>query len=244
MRIKMTILLLLMFGTFMFTIKVDAETTCSKLADLKTEAGLVEANYELVKSERSPEGDIDNTLYYYDTYITNVTEDLYIKIGDIVYTSNSVVDGTIKTRFEFGGYNAKIEIYGSSKSGCKDTWLRTITLKLPRYNRFSEYKECEGHTDQYPICARDGNTKKMEDSEFLEEIKKEAKEYQEKQAEKEKKGNKKDNKDKNVFELYVDNAGITIPITILIIAGISGAIYKVVSKDKKKAKIDLGVKKK
>ena len=44
--------------------------------------------------------------------------------------------------------------------------------------------------------------------------------------------------------MYIDNAGITVPITILIIAGIAGVIFKLVSDDKKKAKIDLGVKKK
>jgi hypothetical protein len=140
---------------------------------------------------------------------------------------------------EYGGYTARIEIYGTEKSGCKDFKIRSVPFKLPRYNRFSEYPECEGHTGDYPICYRDANTEKIYDNAFREEVAKQAKEFEEKQkgASKEE---KKTTKKKNVF---AENASLIIAIVVLVLAVVAGIIYKCVAADKKKAKIDLGVKK-
>ncbi len=242
MRKKQLIIMFLIIFAFAFT-KVDA-ATCSNLTDLKTEASLIEVNYELVKPHAGDNGDMEESLYGYDLYISNVSDNFEIRIGGIYYSSKDAKNGTLylKEALQYGGYTTTVEVYGTEKSGCKDYKIRGISVKLPRYNRFSEYEECIGHTAEYPICYPDANTEKYYDETFKEEVSKQAIKYEEKQKKKNKKENN-NTKKKNVFELYLDNAGITVPITILIVVVIAGIIYKVIVDDKKKVKIDLGVKK-
>ena len=243
MRKKILFILFLVFSVFVFNVEVKA-ATCSNLSNLKTEANLIEVNYELVKEEKSSEGDYDPSLYYHDLIISNVSENFELRIGNSSYYYSDTKDGILTVRMIGGGYKLRIQVYGTPKSGCNGEKLRSIPVKLPLYNRYSETEECIGHTNEYPICAVDADTSKYVNEEFKVEVAKQAKEYKEKQEEKKKKEKKPISNKKNIFDLYLDNAGITIPITILVIAAIAGFVYKKVSEDKKKAKIDLGVKKK
>lgn len=243
MRKKIMFILLLIFSAFVFNVKVDA-ATCKNLNDLKTEANLIEVNYELVKEDRSPEGDYDPSLYYHDLYISNISDNFEVRIGNNTYSSSEAKNGVLTIRMISGGYKLRVQIYGTQKSGCNGEKIRSIPVKLPFYNRYSEAEECVGHTNEYPICAVNADTSKYVNEEFKVEVAKQAKEYKENKEEKKKKEKATATKKKSVIDMYIDNAGITVPITILIIAGIAGVIFKLVSDDKKKAKIDLGVKKK
>lgn len=243
MRKKILLILLLVFSVFFIGPKVDAATKCAKEAELKAEANMVEVNYELVKPEKGDNGDFDPTVYYYDVIITNVSDNFVIGVGDNTYLSSLAKDGKLTIRMVGGGYKIRVVIYSSKKTGCEDVKLRSIPVELPHYNRFSDYEECVGHTNEYPICAPNANTNKYGyDDDFEKEFKKQAEEY-ENNKNKKKKNDNNGNGNKNILELYMDNAGITIPVTILIVIAIIGLIYKKVSDDKKKIKIDLGERK-
>ena len=240
MRKKILFILLLVFSLMFINSNVDAATKCEKENDLKAEANAIEVNYELIKPEKEETSGSDPNVYYYDVIITNVSDNFEIEIGDIKYSTKLVEDGTLTIRMVSGGYKVRIGIYGSQKTGCSETKLRTISIELPYYNKFSDYEECAGHTNEYPICAPNANTVKYyEDDAFEKEYKKQAEEYKKNKGSKKEKSKSKNGK-RSIIEQYVDNAGITVPITILIVIAIVGYIYKIVSADKKKAKIDLG----
>lgn len=240
MRKKILFVLLLVFSLFFVGSNVDAETNCKKKDELKAEASAVEVNYELIK-EKDVNGQ-DPNIYYYDIIITNVSDNFEIQIGDERYLSSIVKNKTLKLRKVGGGYKFRIGIYASKKTGCEDTKLRTIPVELPHYNRFSDYEECAGHTNEYPICSPTANVSKYStDEEFEKEYQRQVEEYKNKNKKNGKNNN--NSKKKNILELYMDNSSVTVPVTILIVIAVAGFVYKVISDDKKKTKIDLGVKK-
>lgn len=243
MRKKALFILLLVFSIFFININVDAATKCDKKDELKAEASAIEVNYELIKSEKGENGDYDPTLYFYDIIITNISNNFEIGIGDSRYTYKDSKNGVLTIRMVGGGYKIRVGIYASSKTGCADTKLRTIPVELPIYNRYSDFEECIGHTNEYPICAPNANLSKYElnDDGFEKELKKQAEEYENKKNKLKEDNN--DNKKKNILDLYMDNARITIPITIIVAIIILGYLLKWIFVDRKKTKINLGVKK-
>ena len=81
----------------------------------------------------------------------------------------------------------------------------------------------------------------MNDDDLKKKKKKQAEEYENKKNKLKEDNN--DNKKKNILDLYMDNARITIPITIIVAIIILGYLLKWIFVDRKKTKINLGVKK-
>lgn len=104
--------------------------TCSQedVTRLRTLASYIEVNYEYIKEEE-----------IYSIDITGLTEELFIEdvTNSKIYKVNDLVDGSIVFSTEIG--NLSLKVYTSS---CYFNTLRTINLKLPKYNIYSEYEIC------------------------------------------------------------------------------------------------------
>ena len=103
-----------------------------------------------------------NTPFYEDVikvYITNITEDLYVKVSDKLsgqtktYQYSDTDKGTLTIVQDdiFSINNYTIEVYSSAKTSCPDTKLYTLYQATPMFNVISTYDICQGAEDFY-LC--------------------------------------------------------------------------------------------
>lgn len=219
-------------------IKVDAATcdgTTKK--NLKQEAQHINVTAELQKPSTEPGA--EKTLYSYDVRVLNVSKNLTYEIGSWTYNYTDSVDGElyVKNAYMMGGYKVAIKIYASNQTKCTGELMRTIYVSLPRYNIYSERKECEGLTD-YAICKRTANTEKITEEQFLKKIE----EAKNKKAEAEK-GKKDDDIEKDKFDFikfFDEYKSIIIPVSVIVVILLIILIIIKLNKSKKRIKIDLG----
>lgn len=236
MNKKNIILILVVTIIFLYKIDVYAKTcTTSEEKTLIKEALQIDVSYELSLWDNPYEADDS---YHYNIRVLNLGPNLYVEINNVPYDYRYVKNGElfIENAYTNGGYSVTIEVYGNSK--CKDKLLRSIKLKLPYYNAYSEREECANYTS-YNICKRNANTSEITEEEFLKQI--------EKIKEKAKNQNtslQEEEKEKNIFQkiitFYLENKKATIPVTIFVILVIIAIPIIIIRKNKKKIKIDFG----
>ncbi len=184
---------IIFFSLLMFLISskmVYAVCDTKALNDLNAEALKVQASYELKSREIDnpygyPDGlteeqkkEYDNMKVsenYYEIYISNVTDNMDIKVYDdvtdkeVTYNYSQAKDGIISfvQNDYYNLHNYTITVYSSSKTGdCQDKVLYTKNLITPYYNRFSSFGACSGNEEFY-LCHQYLNVKVTNDeSEF------------------------------------------------------------------------------
>lgn len=170
---KIRCILLTLFCFFLGVSIVDATCEASESNKLNSLAVNVKANYEVVQKEvpidenfNYPDGLTDEEMNnyvpyrnYFNIYITNITEDLYVKVTNQntnetkTYSYDDTTNGVVS--FEEPVFveitNYTITVYSSAKTNCPDSKLYTLYLTTPMYNSFSESNICEGIEDFY-LC--------------------------------------------------------------------------------------------
>lgn len=125
--ITLTIILLLAFKT---NVKAD-NLLCSEsdIARAKAEADKINVNYQL----------IENTKGLYNVTITGLIDTFYIKNGqtDEYYKK---VDNVIKISGVEGGKQSYKVVYHP----CDNKVIKTITIKIPKYNEYADNEICKG----------------------------------------------------------------------------------------------------
>ena len=115
--------------------------------------------------------------------------------------------------------------------------MRTIYVSLPRYNIYSERKECEG-LGEYAICKRTANTEKITEEQFLKKIE-EAKKKKEEVGKNKKEEDSE--KDKAALINFLDEyKNIIIPISVILTILLIILIIIKLNKNKNRIKVDLG----
>lgn len=233
MKKNIFIVLAFLFSAFLVNIPVDVDAarvlcTSSTLSKMRSKAYSVKFNYELVYDE--------NAGYYFQIYINNLTEELEVEYGGLTYSYNpdkSVI--TMVPMFD-GGATYEFKIYAAYGYPCVGELLYTKNLKVPKYNRYSEYEECIEY-EEFPLCNKwyQGDIPNQEYFyQKLEEYKKSLVVETPPVIEEE---------DPTVIEkilaFYVDNLIVTLPVTLIVIGGIIFVIVRSVIKKKNRVKIDI-----
>ena len=187
--------LLLTLILFSFGIApVSAACDYEEQAALNREVANVQVNYEMISKEI--EGSIcsANDKFYtcYGEFIQinllNLSENFRVVITNDVYrntltynysnTENGNVsffitdnDGN-EVSYNPDVITYTIRIYASSETGCEGDTLRTITLRIPRYNSYSNLALCDSLSNNY-LCQRYVTYDPIDYDTFYEEIKKE-----------------------------------------------------------------------
>jgi len=221
-----------------FSIRVDAATCDSKTKNnLKKEALQVSISINLNKP--TSENGADNSIYSYDLSILNASKNLSYKVGDWFYYYEESKDNTIllKNAYMMGGYKGIVKIYGSATSGCEGIVLRTISLYIPYYNKYSEREECNDYKE-YNICKSNYNAENISEEDFLKRLEKIKQNLNSQQNE------KPDEQKENFFNHFLDiinqNKTIIIIFSIILVLLIAAIIIIRLKKNKNKIKIDLG----
>ena len=99
------------------------------------------------------------TYYYFKIYISNLTEDLYIKVYNnvtnetLTYNYSDSDNGSISIDWKKIRKitNFTITVYSSDKTNCPDKKLYTTYVTIPRYNEYSGYELCRG-IEEFYLC--------------------------------------------------------------------------------------------
>lgn len=238
MQCKKSLLVLIMY--FIFLGSPLAESCDYKeRAKLNNEVGNIKAGYEIKKRvlDRSEydlpdyvlgteeEATYEETAEYIEVNILNLTENTYLVVRndhndeEVTYTFEQSQDGKISFNYESLDTPATytFEVLASNNTSCENTSLRSITLKLPRFNQLSEYALCDQIPDYY-LCQRFVSFDYVGTNDFLEKAEAEiARRNKESVAKKEAKWYQK------AWNFVVEHKVYFISGTIiLVIASISG----------------------
>lgn len=167
----------LLLVAIMFFVGIsEVSATCdaaenNKLTGLAVNVNVTyeEAEGELDPDEYSPpdgltEEELKNYVakyYYFNIYISNLTEDLYVVVHNSNDNTNTTYyyedseNGIIKIEWDniLSITNLTITVYSSNSTNCSGTKLTTKYLTLPKYNEYSEYDLCRGKENFY-LCNR------------------------------------------------------------------------------------------
>lgn len=207
-----------------FTFKINdiyADELEKILEPYKKEAEKVTARYQLDENYTDENGNKKNGIFIIE--ISNLTEDLKVKIDDGDFIRYDKTDnGTLILNGIESGIK-KIYIYSVKVP----TYLRTITVNIPKYNYYSEREECNGISkEELDVCDK-WYKYELNETTFLKKIN----EY--KKAQEENKDNNNQSKIQIIFNNIVNflkSYFIYIIIFIVIVCGIT--IYITIRKKK------------
>ena len=173
MRKNIKLLLISMLFCLVFMPNAKALSCSNKDAnDLVSYASYVKAKYDIVDNSKrkkaTANGQTKNFIvpnFTFNITVYNVTDNIYLEIkNDVddevitVYNKDTKNNTYTFSNHDFGQiYNYTISILSNNPS-CKGEQIRSINLKKPKYNAFSEYDECKG--SKLSICQKFINTNK------------------------------------------------------------------------------------
>ncbi len=189
LRYKYLLLTLILFGIGIAP--VSAVCDYEEQAALNREVANVQANYEIV--EKQIEGTMCSTddgtglclgeaiqinlLNLSENFRAVITNDVYR--NTLTYNYSNTDNGNVSFFITDNegrevSYNPSvitytIRIYASSETGCEGDTLRTITLRIPRYNQYSEFALCDSISDYY-LCQRYVTYEKIDYDTFYEQV--------------------------------------------------------------------------
>lgn len=184
MKIKKLILIVLITIISLTMGKVYAdECSYTDKYSLMQEAAKVKAKYEpfteyIENNDCTDEdGCLPSAKHYFKIYITNVSENFYIKVTNelteesIVYTYSDSEEGIITIEDDNATVvkNYSIKIYASDSTKCSSESLANLYLTLPRYNVYSQESYCQENPDEY-VCEEYVEFEAMDYEEFFEKI--------------------------------------------------------------------------
>lgn len=239
---KNLVIFLGLISFFLFSLNTNAASKCgyAELAEINQEAAGVKVSYE--EKERILEGDNgvadfevqpDEPLYekYFVVNITNVTDNLYIKVNNSVdnstkvFTSSDANDGIIS--FEWDDLenvaNLTVKVYTSAKTNCADEEVVVQYQTLPKYNYYSTTEYCIEHENE-DICQQ-YVTKEISDDDFYEKVDKDQKKAIDRV------NNEEESVVKKVTNFVKKNKkGIIIGGSIIIVIGVATTIVVIVKR--------------
>ena len=211
-REKIIISIIAFISVFLIGIKVEALCTSKKFSNLKMTAYKTEVSYELKFD--------NNHNAYFELTVNNVDSSLLVKFNGQLYKPEN---GTVKIPSRVsGGITYEIKLYGGYDTGCKEEYLYTKKITLPKYNKYSEREECIEY-EEFVMCNKWYAKEIVNDEAFEEALN----EYKNSliviEPEKEEEVHK--NIIENIIDFYTEHIVITLPITIVICLFV---VYKVV----------------
>ena len=179
MNKKRVFLLLLVFILpFMFVINAKAEEyesiekyICSESNKYKliNKVSKVKLSYEFI-SELTKE-EIDSGYGpYFKVKVANMPEDVTLKMDAYTYTLKK--DGDyfeLKQRYSYYGGKVDLPFYGGSNTPCFNQYISTKSIKLPKYNVYSEKEECIEY-EEFPMCNKFYENEIESDKVFYEKL--------------------------------------------------------------------------
>lgn len=214
---------------FCFFVVLDVEaSTCTtkELNELKQLAHNVKFSYELSDDTYN-----DEHVYYFNIYLTNLNEKIYVEAYNGLTQSYHEGKENIFYLYREGNVYP-FDIYASSKTNCKDKLLSTKKIELPYYNDYSQKEECIEYSE-FKLCDPYYDGYIENDEYFYKQLEK----YKESLKE-EPKVIEKQNIFQTLMKIYVENLVIAVPCTLVVIGLIAFGIVKFV-KNKKKVKIKI-----
>lgn len=202
--------------------------TSNTLSKMRAKAYNVNFDYEFIYPEG---GD-----YYFEVSILNLTDELEVEFGGLTYSydkNNAILK--IIPRLD-GGKTYEFEIYAAYGQPCVGELLYTKKLSIPKYNIYSEEKECIQY-EEFPLCNKWYQGDIKDKAFFYEKLNayikslnvKEEKPVEEEEltlAEK-------------FINFYTEHLILSVSITLIVVGGITFVIAKTVIKRKRRTKIDL-----
>lgn len=117
--------------------------TINKYETLQNKVDNIEIDWEL-------EFD-DNNNYYFIVSIKGVDKDLLLKHNGIVYEpENGII---VLETFLQGGNDYSFKFYGGYEHSCVEEYVATKTIKIPKYNKYSELDVCKNR-EKWEICDK------------------------------------------------------------------------------------------
>ncbi len=221
------LLILTVFFVFPFEVEAARELCTSKiLSEQKSKAHNINFDYELKYDEHNS--------YYYEVSFSNIKEGIEFYYGGMAYKYLEEKPTQILMPMFEGGTTLEMEVFVSYGYPCVGEKVGTKHLKLPKYNKYSELKECIEY-EEFPLCGKhyEGDIPNLQ--------------YFTEKLEKYKASLNKEEpievveKNKSIFEkiiaFYINNFIITLPITVIIFG--SGVYYviRIIVNNKRRIKI-------
>lgn len=152
-----TLFLLLMLGIE----KVYASDLCtsSKSRDLQKKVNQIEAKADLVFDE--------NKNASFTITFSNVDKDLMLFFyGDYYEPKDGVI--VLENAFE-GGNTYNFKFYGGYDHSCVEEFVGYKTLKVKKYNKYSQMKECEENSE-WELCDEWYDGEIIDEEDFLNKL--------------------------------------------------------------------------
>jgi hypothetical protein len=155
MKNRVFLFVILFICFFGFTTKVDAieyhspeEYLCGKknMNELLSRIRNVKTNYELMSKEDGGK--------YFKIKVSNFQPDLVVNIYGMNYTyEQNGKEFYILNTIPITGGDVAIEFYGGMNHPCAEQYISKRTLKVPKYNIYSELDSCVEY-EEFPLCAK------------------------------------------------------------------------------------------
>lgn len=226
------IAIVLFISLFLVSEKVNAGLcTSGAYNKLKKEAYNVKFSYEM---QRDTNGQV-----YFTVTVMNFTENVILIQGDSVYEFKNTGDTFNLTQTFKGGETIKFSLYGGYDTDCVEEYLYSKSLKIPKYNTYSELDECFEY-EEFELCNKWYQGNIPSEAYFMQKLE----EYKEsiKPVEEEKKVEEEKSLFEQVINFYVDNIIFTLPLTILVIGIIIFIIVRKEIRKKNRVKLDFDFK--
>lgn len=234
MKKNIFITLAFIFSVLLINVPVDVNAarvlcTSSTLSKMRSKAYGVKFDYEFVYDK--------NVGHYFKIHISNLTEELEVEYGGLTYSYNpdkSVI--TMIPMFD-GGATYEFKIYAAYGYPCVGELLYTKSLKVPKYNSYSEYEECIEY-EEFPLCNKWYQGDIPNQAYFYKSLN----EYKETLIVDVPVEDEKESPPtiiEKILAFYVDNLIVTLPVTLIVIGGIIFVVVRSVIKKKNRVKIDI-----
>lgn len=213
MKKKILFMGLFLVALFSFNLKLNASCLDNELTQWAVDANVEFVSFDryLVDEKTGKEIHELGFDYAYILTLNNMRDDIVIKAStesgrklEGIYVPGHKIYGLVDYTPKYGA-KYKIEIYGSDKSACPKSLLKTINYEIEQFNFYHKTEACEKYPEA-EICKMYKDTSDMSYEEFKEEIKK----YEESNQEK-----PKDNFFTKMFRFFA-NYGIFILLPIII----------------------------
>lgn len=220
---KKRYLLLILFVFFMMP-KVSAICTDKAYTDLQAKAYRTQLKWEFIKNEVGTK--------YFSVSLYNLDKEVMLKYDGIEYKNISGENVQLSNYF-YGGRAYVFKFYGNYKSQCPEEFLYQKTLEIPKYNDYSERKECI-EFEEFPLCNKYYKGEILSEEYFLDMLEKYKKSIEPKIKEE-----IKDNRNilEKFIDLYKENLIISVSSTILILGGATFMLVNSVIKRKNGIKL-------
>ena len=199
--------------------------TTKNLNKLKNDAYKVNITYEFRQEETN----------YFEIYVSGLTQELELRYGNIMVNYDASKETQTIITNEGGNTTLYFDLYAAEGSACDGHKVLTKSVTLPKYNIYSEREECIDY-EEFRLCNKWCKEDIPNETYFEEEFYK----YKESLEQ----GSTKPQKPKtNVFQkfinFYLDNAVITIPVTVILALGIIFVLVRNIIRRKNRIKIDI-----